>query len=39
MSSQELTEWFAFYELRADKQRLAEAAAEAKQKARRMARG
>lgn len=39
MSSQELTDWFAFYEWREDRQRLAEAAAEAKQKARRLAGG
>lgn len=39
MSSQELTEWIAFYEVRDERQRLAAAAEEAKQKARRIAGG
>lgn len=39
MSSQELTEWAALYEVRNDERRLSEAAAEAKQRARKMAGG
>lgn len=39
MSSAELTDWGALFELRGDEQRIAQAAAEAKAKARKMAGG
>lgn len=39
MSSQELTDWAALFEIRGDEQRIAQAAAEAKARARKMAGG